>query len=573
VSFTRRLKERQIVQWALAYLAGAWLLLQVADFLRENFGWTETAVRSVAVLLGAGFFVVLVVAWYHGEKGRQRVSAVESVLLITLLAIAAVAVTLVRRSGEAGERTAAAGVEALPVDPASIAVLPFENLSVDLESEYFSVGITDDIITQLAKIGALKVISRTSVMRYRGRADRSLPEIGRELGVALVLEGGVRRSGDRLRITAQLIEAGSDVHLWAETYDRALAAEDLFEMQSDIARSIAAALELELTGEEAEDLKSRPTGSFEAYDLNSQARYLHIQRTVESRWAAIDLYRQAITADSGYAPAYAGLAGAYLGLLLRGSISREEAVVQARPAVERALQLDPRLAEAHAVSGMLLERGEGRYEEAERAYRRALELSPGYAAGHASLGILLMSMGRLPEAAAELRRAVELDPLSLAARANLALVASLNRHYEEAERQARRILELDSDFAYGHYLLGYALSDMGQHGEAIAAFTRASELDPSDLDSLAGLAYAHARAGHRDEALEILLEVERRGGPLKEIALVYGQLGEVDRAFEYLERALATSPGELTLIRVDPSADPLRADPRFDALLEKAGVK
>ena len=563
-----RLKERKIVQWALAYLAVAWLLLQVLDFLRENFGWTESTVRSATVVLAAGFFIVLVAAWYHGEKGRQRASAVEVGLMGVILLATAAVLTLQRAGGSEDSPTAAAALD-LSADPRSIAVLPFENQSADPENEYFSLGITDDIITHLAQIPDLRVISRTSVMRYRDPTQRSLPEIGRELGAAIVLEGGVRRSGDRVRISAQLIDARTDTHLWARTFDRALTVEGIFEIQTEIARAIAQALAATLTPEDQAWTAAGPTASLEAYDLYSRARYLQNQRTVESRLQAIDLYRQAIAEDSAFAPAYAGLAGTHIALLVRGSLPLDEAVSRARPAVDRALQLDPELPEAHAALGFLLERGEGRYLDARAEYRRALELNPGYAAAHAGLGQIALNLGELEEARRELRRSVELDPLALQYRAMLAMVAELSRDYPDAEAQALRILELDPGLPYGHYLLSYALSDQGRHQEAIAAMSRAAELDPGDLDVQAGRAFVYARAGDRARALALTDTVERLGGPLKELALVFGQLGEIDRAFEYLEHAYAVSPGELSLIRLDPSADPLRADPRFAALIDR----
>jgi len=573
VSLLPRLKERRIVQWALAYLAAAWLALQVLDFLRENFGWTETTVRSATVLLAAGFVIVCVVAWYHGERGRQRVSAAESALVLAVLTGAAAGLALVQRAAPSG-RAAAAGAHsdpapAAPADPNSIAVLPFANQSADLDNEYFSLGITDDIITQLAQIRTLKVISRTSVMRYRDPTARSLPEIGRELGAAFVLEGGVRRSGERVRISAQLIDARTDTHLWARAYDRELTVAGIFEIQTEIARAISGALAATLTPEDQARIAVEPTLSLEAYDLYSRARYLQNLRTVESRLQAIELYRQAIAVDPDFALAYAGLAGTYVALLVRGSLPRDEAVAQARPAAERALQLNPELPEAHAAHGFLLERGEGNYLEARAAYRRALELNPGYAAAHAGLGQVALNLGDLEEARRELRRSVELDPLALQYRAMLAMVAELSRDYAAAEDQALRLLELDPDLPYGHYLLGYALSDQGRHEEAIAAMARASELDPGDLDVQAGRAFMYARAGDRKRALALADTVERQGGPLKELALVFGQLGDVDRAFEYLDRAYAVSPGELSLLRLDPSADPLRADPRFEALIDR----
>ena len=512
------------------YLAGSWVALQVVETLTENLRLPEWFPAFALGLLVIGLPVVVATAFVQegvGSAAREEQAPVRAPASPPLEqgprygrgaaapahrrfftwrnAIAGGAAAsllwggvalgwLLFGRGPGAEATAA--VENPGTDRRSIAVLPFTNRSAE-EGEsavFFAEGIHDDILTQLSKIDALKVISRTSVMQFQG-TSKPIREIARELGVATVLEGGVERAGDRIRMNVQLIDAASDAHLWAETYDEALTAENIFAIRSDLARRIAGALAAEFTPEDEARLEERPPESLAAYDLNNEGRYLRNKGTTATDRRAIALFR------------------------------------------------------------------------------RAIELNPGHADAHGRLGSLLVTLNRLGEARGYFERAVELDPLSRLWRANLAFVYAFERKAEESEAQARRLLELEPDFSYGHYILAFALSEQGEHEAAIEAMERAVELEPEDLSTLIGLGFVHGRAGNRDRALELVAETEERGGSLKEIALVYGELGEIDRAFEYLDRAYAQDPAELNLIASDPSADPLRDDPRFETLLEKLGLK
>lgn len=585
------------------YLAGSWGALQVVETLTENLGLPEWFPAFALGLLVIGLPVVIATAFVQvgvgsapregpvpGSGAREAgptasggVAPPVQRLFTWRNALAGGAAAsllwggialgwLLFGRGPGAQATAA--LEDPGADRRSIAVLPFTNRSArEGESAvFFAEGIHDDILTQLSKIDALKVISRTSVMQFEGTA-KPIREIARELGVATVLEGGVERAGDRIRMNVQLIDAASDAHLWAETYDEALTAENIFAIRSDLARRIAGALATELTPEDEARLAERPPESLVAYDLNNEGRYLRNKGATATDRRAIELFRRAIAIDPAYAPPYAGLADAYLGLARRSVVSTEEARKEARSAVQTALELDPMLPEAHAAHGQLLGELELEYERAERAFRRAIELNPGYADAHGGLALLLLNLNRIAEARSHLERTVELDPLSRRWRANLAFVYAFERKDEESEAQARRLLELEPDFSYGHYILAFTLSSQDEHEAAIQAMQRAVELEPEDLATLIGLGYVHARAGNRERALELVTETERKGGSLKEIALVYAALGEIDRAFEYLDRAYELDPAELGLIASDPSADPLRDDPRFEALLRKLRLK
>ena len=586
------------------YLAASWVALQVVETLTQNLQLPEWFPPFALGLLVLGLPIVIATAFVQegvgpaptreetapepgmgtgsGPSGRPD-AAVHRRLFTWRNAIAGgVAASLLWGGVALGwflfgrdPGVEPASAEATPApDRRSVAVLPFTNRSAG-EGEsavFFAEGIHDDILTQLSKIDALKVISRTSVQQYAG-TTKSLREIAGELGVATVLEGGVERAGDRIRMNVQLIDATTDAHLWAETYDQALTAENIFAIRSDLARRIAGALAAELTPEDEARLSERPPESLRAYDLYLEGRYLRNKGASTTDRRAIELFREAIAADPSYAPPYAGVADAYLGLWRRAVVSTEEARAQVAPAVQKAVELDPELAQAHAARGQFLGELELEYEEAERAFRRAIELNPGDADAYGGLALLLLNLDRLAESRSHLERAVELDPLSRRWRANLAFVYAFEREPEEAEAQARRLLELEPEFSYGHYILAFALSEQGEHQAAIETMERAVALEPEDLATLIGLGYVHAAAGNRQRALELIAENEKRGGSLKEIALVYGALGEIDRAFEYLDRAYEIDPAELGLIASDPSADPLRDDPRFDALLEKLGLR
>jgi serine/threonine-protein kinase len=573
-TFVQNLKQRKVAQWAIAYVAGSWLILEVLGFVADNFGWPTGLVRGVTVLFGVGFFVALVLAWYHGEKGRQRASSLELFIITGLLLVAGVAVAYVSRGAESQESET--GYSSVPaIDPLSIAVLPFLSRSEAGESAtVFSEGMHDDVLTQLAKVERLKVISRTSVMKYR-EAEKSIPEIAAELGVATVLEGVVQRAGNRVRVNVQLIDAQNDEHLWAETYDEELTAANIFAIQTDLAKKIARALKATLTPEVESRIEARPTESLEAFDQYTRGRYIMESPrgfSIEGLEEARELFQGAIQEDASYAPAWAALARVYLIQWSQAHRPPEQALPTAWAAVNRALALDPDLSEAHSARGALL-RAELKFEEAEAAYLRALELNPGSAEEHRRFSLLLNDLGRYDEAAREARRAVELDPLSTLNRQGLAAALLFARDWDGVVEESWKLIEMEPGDPIAYYNAGYGHSMRGEHEEALAALQKARELDPGDTYNTAGLAWAHARAGDREEALALLAEVPEQGAMLKEIAIVYAELGELDLAFQYLERVAAEDPGMLGELRVDPTADVLRTDPRYAAVLRNVGLK
>ncbi len=497
-----RLRERKLVQWALAYLAGAWLLLQVLDVLGQNFDWPRAFFRSATIVLGVGFLAALVLAWYHGEKGRQRVSGPELLMLGALLVIAGGMVWLVGRSSagagaDAADRSSPesgqlAFASAAPVER-SIAVLPLANLSGDPENEYFSDGITDEILTTLAKVGDLRVISRTSVMRYKN-TDKSLREIASELGVAHVLEGSVQRAGERVRINAQLIDASTDQHLWAERYDRPL--EDIFAVQSEIAQQIARALQATLTPPEGARLDRRPTVNLTAHDYVLQARDYLRRLSYRDHQIALTLFRRALELDPTYADASAGIAAAFLwSFWWTGDRAMIDSAVAAG---RRAVSLDPELAEGHAYLGWALQSA-GDREAALEALLRAVELNPNLSEALAALATLYAwSFGRLDEAVRWWTRAHERDPINTYILSQAGLVyLHLGMH-----TQARNLLEsavvFDPGLSYAYYHLANAELDRGRTEEARAQLQRMLAAGASASDAL--IFAGHVTAGMDDLA-------------------------------------------------------------------------
>ena len=641
------LKERKLVQWGLAYLAGAWLLIQVLDLLTETFHWPAGVERIATVLLAVGFLAALVLAWFHGEKGAQRTSAVEVGMLTGILVIAGGVVALVGAETEPGVQGSAAAVtpelprEVLVAEQGSIAVLPFVNMSSDAEQEYFSDGITEELLNVLAKLPELRVAARTSAFAFKDK-DVGIDSIARALNVRHVLEGSVRKAGDQVRITAQLIDASTGYHLWSETYDREL--KDVFAVQDEISREIVDQLQITLADRRGGGRLARvETSDPEAHQLYLRARQTYLNGGGEpSTWIAPAerLYEQAIARDSGYAAAWAGLANVHRAQAAFGMITREAGLAQARAEAERALALNPEEGDAHLVLGMVMETlgeasaagahygralranpgdartlaiysgwlsAEGRTEEAVRAARRAVELDPLSVSALSSGGRTYESAGDLRTAAEMYRRALALVPedpfvlrhvgwtlvllgerteaLRLADRlleilpnsvddvSRVAWVYAYAREFDRAIELYRRAIDLDPDSPVYHAHLANALAATGKYEEAVRVAERAAELDGLDSETeyvRLVRAYVYAKAGREEaarRALTTLPENDYFGR-----AAVLANLGERDRAFALIERAVDQKAPGLTELGADWWFDPLRGDPRMDRLLERAGV-
>jgi len=457
-------------------------------------------------------------------------------------------------------------------DRKSIAVLPFKNLSDDKEDEYFSDGITEDIIAQLSKIGDLKVISRTSAMRYKN-TDKSLLTIGKELGVATVLEGSVRRAGNRVRIVSQLIDARGDEHLWSETYDRDM--KDIFAIQSEVAENIATALRSNLFTA-AKSLSRKATENLDAYNLYLKGRYFLNKGNEVDLKRALQFFEQAIELDPAYAAAYSGLADAYLALDDSDFIPEAEAAPKAKAAGRKALEIDETVAEAHTSLGHLaLHQWDWPTTEAE--LKRAITLNPGYAPAHHFLSMYLATFGYMDEAIAAAKRAEELDPLSMLVSSTVGIQLYRVRRYDEAIAQLRKTIDLDPNYPRTHRILGKVYFEKGLHQKAIAEFEKYSTLTNERSVGLAYVGNAYGRLGKRDEARRILDELialsQHEYVSAYAIAIVYIGLGDKDQAFEWLNKACEERSDFLVHLKVDPDFDSLRSDPRFAELMKKVGVE
>src|SRR6266700_2587976 len=452
----------------------------------------------------------------------------------------------------------------------SIAVLPFENLSSDKENAYFVEGIQDEILTRLSKIADLKVISRTSTQHYKS-APENLPEIAKQLGVAHIVEGSVQKSGEAVRVNVQLIKAANDSHLWADTFDRKLT--DIFSVESEVAKAIADTLKAKLTGAEEQLIAAHPTSDLTAYELYLKGRVLWGKRGGDNIRQAIAFYEQAIVRDPNYAPAYAGLAEAYVILPIYTDASAREAYAKAKAAALKALQLDDKLAEAHNALAMVL----FLYLDIAGSipeFQRAIALNPNYATAHHWYGFNpLSTLGRFDEAIAESKRAVELDPLSPVINSDLGSNLMVARRYDEVIAQLRKTLEIDPTFSLAHGALGEALQFKGDLPGAIAEYTKAQELG-ADPRIRVLMAAAKAQSGDKDAAVRMLAELEEasrnREIPGAQRAVLYTSLGNRTEAIRCLEQSVADLDSQdVAWIKVYPTWDPLRGDPRFEALVQK----
>jgi TolB-like protein/DNA-binding winged helix-turn-helix (wHTH) protein/Flp pilus assembly protein TadD len=516
------------------------------------------ATESEPTLQGAGLTIAPAAAMRRLLPTRRLIVALALVLSLSL---AILAVWVFRSRGGA------------PTRIRSLAVLPLDNLSGDAAQNYFADGMTDELITDLAQISALRVISRTSIMAYRG-ARKPLPQIARELKVDAVVEGTVLRSGDQVRITAQLIEASTDKHLWSQSYEGEL--RDTLALQSRVARAIADQIRINLTPQEQAALENAKVVNPEAYEAYLKGRYFWNKRTGGNLKVALAYFNQAIDEDSKYARAYSGLADTYalLGDWQYAVMPPKEAFPKAKAAAIKALELDGALGEAHNSLAFVLDGFDWDFDSAEKEFQRAIELSPSYATAHHWYAWHLSLLGRYDEAIAEMRKAENLDPLSLIINADLAELLVLAHSYDESIRQSRKTIEMDPNFALAHNQLAQAYLQKHMYDEAVAELQKAVPLSGGSPTCIANLARAYVASGKRSEALELLSDLKKRSNPsysnTSEIAVIYASLGDKDQAMNWLEKGYEERFNPSVLLR--PSFDPLRSDPRFQNLAHRIGL-
>jgi TolB-like protein/DNA-binding winged helix-turn-helix (wHTH) protein/Flp pilus assembly protein TadD len=455
----------------------------------------------------------------------------------------------------------------------SIAVLPLDNLSGDASQDYFSDGMTDELITDLAKIKALRVISRTSVMRYKG-THTPLPEIARALKVDAIVEGSVLRSGEQVRITAQLIQVPADKHLWAESYEGNLS--DTLALQNKVARAVAEQIRIEVTSQERAELKSVKKIDPDAYEDYLKGRYFWNKRTPDGLKKAVEYFNQAIAKDPNYAAAYSGLADTYalLGDWQYAVMPTKEAVPKARAAAVKALELDDTLGEAHNSLAFCLDGYDWNFDAADKEFRRAIDLNPGYAPAHHWYAWHLALLGRNDDALAEMRKAASLDPLSLNINSDLAELLLIAHFPDESIQQSRKTIDMDPSFPAAHNQIAQGYLAKHMYAETIAELQEAIQLSGDSPIFTANLARAYVAANRKADAMDLLNYLKRSsvpGYPLAaEIAMVYTALGDKDQAMTWLEKGYEERFNPGVLLR--PCFDPLRSDPRFKNLVRRIGL-
>jgi TolB-like protein/Tfp pilus assembly protein PilF len=455
----------------------------------------------------------------------------------------------------------------------SVAVLPLESLSSDASQDYFADGMTDELISDLGQISALRVISRTSVMAYK-HARKPLPQIARELKVDAVVEGTVLRSGDQVRITAQLIEAAADKHLWSQSYEGEF--RDTLALQNRVASAIADQIRINLNPRELAALKKSKAVNPEAYESYLKGRYFWNKRTADGLRAALAYFNQAINEDPTYAQAYSGLADTYalLGDWQYAVMPSKEGLPKAKAAAAKALELDSSMSEAHTSLGYSLRAFDWDFDSAGKEFLRAIELNPSYATAHHWNAMNLGLLGRPEEGLMEMRKAENLDPLSLIINSDLAEFLLLTHSYDESVKQSRKIIEMDPTFATGHKQLGdaYLLKQMDK--EAVAELQKAVQLSGGSPICIADLARAYVASGKRNEAVKLVSDLEKNSNAsftdAPQIAMIYASMGDNERAINWLDRAYEERFNPSILLR--SGFDPLRSDPRFVDFLRRVGL-
>jgi len=548
-----KLRRRKVVQWGVAYAAGCWVLLQGLGYLGSTFDLPRQIQQLVTIALLVGVPVVLTLAWYHGDKGEQRVSRAELAVLTLLLFIGGGVLWLYgHRSAPPPRASASSGAApaAMPATVAgdtrpSVAVLPFENRSDEHRDAYFVDGIHDDILTQLSKVSALKVISRTSVEQFR---DTKLPTraIAEQLGVKSILEGGVQRAGNRVRINVQLIDAGSDAHLWAESYDRELTAANIFAIQSEVAAAIAGALKATLTAGEKARVDAVPTQNLEAWENYQLGRQRLAKRTSTGFVEAERYFRKAIELDPNFALAYSGLADSLAVSLDYTGAPRAATLERAQAAVDAALKLDPGLADAWASAGLIEYQG-GHRDLAEEMFRRAIDLNPNHAMARKWYGSLLLDLARLEEGVAQLEQAARLDPLSAIVQRNLGSALQAQGRFRDAAFRFRKAIEIDP-LMPGPYTDLALLSAfaMNQYAVAVPLAEKAVTLDPDSPISTLVVVWLYGELGDEASSGRVLRQAEERwpDSPLVYTFLALRDLedGDSNGARRRARRALEADP-------------------------------
>jgi len=579
MSFFSELKRRHVYRVAVLYIIVSWLVLQVADVLMSFLPLPEWTANLIFLLLILGFPVAMVFAWAFeltpdGLK-LDKPSATEQQTNVSggtasrkkldFMIFSAMAVALAyfafTHNWQGSEETGATG------EMRSIVVLPLENLMNDPDQAYFVDGLHEALITELSRVSALRVISRTSALAFRD-SGKAIPEIARQLGVDVVVEGSVLRAGDKVRVTVQLIEGSTDRHLWADNFDRELT--DILALYADVTRKIVDQISITLTPQDQARLVVTNPVNPRAYELNLKGKYFCNKWSPQAMDRGIELMQQAVILDPQYAPSYSGLASCLQNSAFFGYSDTLTVLPRARSAALRATELDASLADAHVVLASIQYYMEYKPGAAEQALNRALELEPANLGGLIYLSWLLGETGRFDEAMVPTRHALQIDPLSKASHHALGELYYLQRDYEKAISAYEKAREIQQDDPSQYQYIGWAYQQMGQYEQAIAQHRQAVSLSQRHPLYLSDLGYALGMAGQGEEALRILAEIQQADGATPyHLALVHLGLGNIDQTLEALEEAYALREGYLVYIIMGPRFDPLRENQRFKDLLKK----
>jgi TolB-like protein/Tfp pilus assembly protein PilF len=570
VPLIAELKRRRVFRALAGYAIVAFAVLQVIEPVVHGLHLPEWTISFVVIVLAVGLPVTLVLAWAFdlSAGGIERTLPLQPEGMgrgrIALVLAAVTAAALVPALAWQFTRPGATPAPTIPAAP-SVAVLPFVNISPSKDDEYFSDGITEEVINALANVEGLRVVSRTSAFAYKNKSV-GVRQIGEELAVATVLEGSVRREGNALRLTAQLINTADGYHLWSKTFDREL--KSVFAVEDELARSIVEALKPRLL--KGAKLVQQGTGNTEAHDLYLKGRHFWAKRTPDDLREAMTWFEKAIAADPSYALAHAGVADTYMLLAEYSAAPRSDAVAKARPHAYRALELAGDLAEAHASLG-LISLHDFEWETAEREFKRAIELRSGYVTAHHWYALLLVGLGRFDEAQAEVERALQLDPASPVVNNVRGVVFFDQRQYDRAIAAFRKTLELNPGFASSREILACTYAMSGRAAEALAEL---DQIRASAAEHLALRAWILAASGDAAGARKLLVNLEsQRAAKVQThpamMAAFYAHVGETERAFGLLEKAYAERDPMLRDLKVNPIWDPIRNDARFGTVLKQ----
>jgi TolB-like protein/Tfp pilus assembly protein PilF len=580
-NFFAELKRRNVYKVAVAYIVAGWALSQGIAQVFPVFDIPNWVIRAVVLLIILGLPVALVLAWSfeltpEGLKRTETADAMpeagqrkKRVWIYVVVCGAALSIGLFFLGRYSAINGAPRQSEAATVSNKSIAVLPFDNLSGDPQNAYFSEGVQDEILTRLAKIAELKVISRTSTQRFKS-APNDLRQIAQQLGVANILEGSVQKANDQVRVNVQLINALTDAHLWAETYDRKLT--DIFAVESEIARTVAETLRAKLTGTAEHVLTTRPTENPEAHQLYLKGRFYGSKRTAKDAQKSIEYYQQAAAIDPNYALAYAGLAESNWFLAYYSYPQVNEVVPKAQELALKAIELDSGLAEPHSVLGAICFNYDRDFSCTEREQKLAIELNPNYSEGYRRYGLLLYSEGRFEESRIAIGRALEIDPLSPVANFQSAQLLFYERKYGESETLSKKNIELDPNFWYAHWQLFYVYRMKRDYASAVEELAKVQDAR-GEPDAAKLIRESFAKGDWQGFLRKITEQRSRLKLYPYFVATFFAELGEKDKAFALLNEAIETKDQHTEWLKVDPYMNPLRDDPRFQEVLMKAGFR